>query len=140
MAEGIKVNQEKRIIEVDIAVADFTIVEHYQKAGYTSILHDKATRGKGVNKKDLKTYLKGRINEDIYNEMCNKIDAKMNFLKLKGWLKEALMKDAEERKKKDKTATYIPIDVIVKVAKKQVKEQTNKDIEAYIDAETQKQK
>lgn len=139
MAEGIKVNQEKRIIEVDIAVADFSKVEKYQNAGYTSILHDKSTRGKGVTKKELEIYLKGRISDSIYNEMKKKIDAKMNFLELKGWLKDALMKDAEERQKKDKNAKYIPADVIVKVAKKQAKEQTKSDVKEYIEEQAQAQ-
>ena len=71
--------------------------------------------------------------------MKKKIDAKMNFLELKGWLKDALMKDAEERQKKDKNAKYIPADVIVKVAKKQAKEQTKSDVKEYIEEQAQAQ-
>lgn len=133
MAEGIKVNQEKRIIEVDIAVADFSKVEKYQNAGYTSILHDKSTRGKGTTKKDLETYLEGRISDKIYKELKKKIDANENFLRIKGWLKAELVKEAKETKK-----DYVPFDTLIKVAKKQEKVEIAGNIENYIKAEAEK--
>ena len=83
---------------------------------------EKTARGNGIKKDDLKIYLKGNIDDKIYNEMCDRIDNNENLLKIRAWLKKELQKVNKK---------YVPVSVLVNVAKANEQKQLKANIEEY---------
>lgn len=118
-------NKEITVYRKSITEDEYLIVDRYKDAGYKiKMLERTAPRRKsGITRDDLKTYLNGVINENIYKEMLVHINNKENFLSLKSWLKKALKDDATNNK-----AEYMDFETYIKQRKKIDEE---KDKEEY---------
>ena len=108
-------NKEIIVYRKSITADEYLIVDRYKDAGYKVTMLEKTTprRKSGITREDLKTYLKGKINDDIYKEMLVHITNKENFLTLKSWLKKAL-KDYATKTKTD----YMDFETYIKQRKK----------------------
>lgn len=118
--KAIRVNQKTREVIVYAKSIDNEQQEKeikmYNDMGYKVVMLDKekpTTRAKtSISKKDMEMYLKGKIDNKIYNDLLEHLKSKENFLKTKSWLKEELKKNAKKTGKK-----YIPFNTIIAVEK-----------------------
>lgn len=130
------VNQKTREVIANndkISDLEFKQIERYEKMGYKVIMLHKPKRNNGISGKDLKVYLNGKIDNKIYNELVKKVDNKENYFKIRSWLKEKLQEDCKNRNK-----PYIPVTVIINMAKKNEKREIEANIEKYKQQEDSK--
>ncbi len=109
-----KVDKKKREVIVyndSIDDEEFKKIERFRLANYKITIKDTETptRTGSVNKEDLKIYLKGNIDKNIYDELVKKLDSNENYFKTRAWLKSEL------QKKEGKA--YIPVSSMVKIEK-----------------------
>lgn len=130
---NLRVNQKTKTVTgygKSMETEDFERIEVYKNLGYKVSLLEKETpkaRRNGINKDDMKIYLKGKIDEKIYNELVKKLESKKEkFFDIRSWLKGQLMAKAAEKKEK-----YIPFSTIIKVAKANAAKETAANIEEY---------
>lgn len=131
--KSFRVDQNKRQVVVYVNSLDETEekrVNFYRDSGYKIVALDKnkpKTRAKtSITKDDLKKYLKGEIDDKIYNKMIERLKTNENFLVIKSWLKEELQKDAKRKAKK-----YVPFNTIVRVARENEQIEINKNAKDY---------
>lgn len=90
-------------------------ISRYRDVGYKIVLLNrekpKARPSQRIGTKEMKRYLKGNIDKDVYNKLVNKIDKKEKFCYIRQWLKEQLIDVAKRTNKK-----YIPANAIIQVA------------------------
>lgn len=106
------VNQKKKVVTVysqSIDDLEYKQVRRYKDLGYDIIMLEKKKRNR-VNKNvknDMIKYLKGNINNSLYNELIDRIDKKQKFLIVKWWLTKALQEIAEKENKPFETIEEI---------------------------------
>ena len=92
-----KVDEKTRTVKAYVKTLSDTAektIELYKKMGYTVIMLDKEKpkprTKQRIGTKEMKLYLKGKIDDKIYKKMVEKIDNKEKFFEIKSWLKEEL--------------------------------------------------
>lgn len=125
----IRVNEKNRVVraykedmEDDVI---FNKIEKYKKLGYKPIITDRPKKNRHHLKDDMITYLKGHIDDDLYNTFIDRLDKKHKFLIVRWWLEKELKDRAEKNNK-----SYEPIiDIINKVKSQKAREESTKNEE-----------
>lgn len=90
-------------------------IKRYKEMDYKIVLLDrekpKARPSQRIGKREMKRYLKGNIDKDVYNKLVKKLDSKEKFCDVRHWLKEQLIDVANRTNKK-----YVPANTIIQVA------------------------
>jgi len=117
-------NKEITVYRRSITEDEYLIVDRYKDAGYKIKMLEKTAprRKSGITREDLKTYLKGVISQNIYDEMVVRITNKENFLSLKSWLKKSLKDDATKN-----NTEYMDFEAYIKQRKKIDEEKSKKE-------------
>lgn len=102
-----EVNEEERTVVAykgDLkSEKDFRDVEKYNRVGYTvTLLPTRPKKNHKHIRNDMITYLKGNIDEELYNEFIDRIEKKEKFLVTKWWLEKAFKEKQEDDNKKRK--------------------------------------
>lgn len=106
-------------------------LELYKKMGYKVIMLNKekpkSRATQRVGKEEMKKYLKGKIDNEIYKKLVEKLDKKEKFFEVRAWLKEELQQYAKRTNKK-----YIPANTIIQVEMENEKITTEANVAQYI--------
>lgn len=90
-------------------------LELYKKMGYKVIMLNKekpkSRATQRIGKEEMKKYLKGKIDNEIYKKLVEKLDKNEKFFEVRSWLKEELQQYARRTNKK-----YVPANTIIQVA------------------------
>ena len=90
-------------------------IKMYKEMDYKIVLLDrekpKTRTSQRIGKEQMRRYLKGNINDKIYNQLIKKLDSKERFCDIRHWLKEQLLDYAKNNNKK-----YVPANTIIQVA------------------------
>lgn len=90
-------------------------IMRYRDVGYKIVmLHrekPKARTSQRIGKEQMKRYLKGNIDDKIYNQLVKKLNSRERFCDIRHWLKEQLLDYA-----KNKNEKYVPANTIIQVA------------------------
>lgn len=128
-----RVDQKERTVKVYVSSLNETEqsqVEFYGKMGYKIIALDKEkpkSRAKtSISKNDMRKYLKGKIDNNIYNNLLTHLKSEENFFETKSWLKEELQKNAKRNNKK-----YVPFNTIIAIEKENEKIEIESNVKDY---------
>lgn len=90
-------------------------IKMYKEMDYKIVLLDrekpKTRTSQRIGKNEMRRYLKGNINDKIYNQLIKKLDSKERFCDIRHWLKEQLLDYAKNNK-----TDYVPANTIIQVA------------------------
>lgn len=134
-----KVDQKERTVKAytqSLSERQREEIKLYNDMGYKIIMLDKekpSTRAKtSITKEDMKTYLKGKIDNKIYNNLLEHFANKdENFLQTKAWLKDQL--EANAKKNND---NYVSFNTIIAVEKENAKIRANINAKEYKEKNT----
>lgn len=90
-------------------------IKRYKEMDYKIVLLNrekpKARASQRIGKEQMRRYLKGNIDDKIYNQLVKKLNSRERFCDIRHWLKEQLLDHA-----KNKNEKYVPANTIIQVA------------------------
>lgn len=90
-------------------------IKRYKEMDYKIVLLNrekpKARTNQRIGKEQMRRYLKGNIDDKIYNQLVKKLNSRERFCDIRHWLKEQLLDNA-----KKKNEDYVPANTIIQVA------------------------
>lgn len=107
-------------------------IKTYNDNGYKIIMLDRekpsSKANQRIGKEEMKTYLKGKIDNKIYNDLLQHLKSNENFFTTRKWLKQELMKYAKKNNKK-----FIPANTIIQIEMQNEATITRANIQEYKD-------
>ena len=90
-------------------------IKRYKEMDYKIVLLNRekpsARTSQRIGKEQMRRYLKGNIDDKIYNQLVKKLNSRERFCDIRHWLKEQLLDYA-----KNKNEKYVPANTIIQVA------------------------
>lgn len=90
-------------------------IKMYKEMDYKIVLLDrekpKTRTSQRIGKEQMRKYLKGNIDDKMYNQLVKKLNSTERFCDIRHWLKEQLQDYANKNKTK-----YVPANTIIQVA------------------------